>query len=584
MLSHILYVDLSNKLVKIRSRAKLFSKYLGGTGVAIRLLLEECPPNVDPFSPEAPIIMAAGPLTGLLPCCTKTVCMFKSPLTGNLGETHAGGRLASAIRFAGFGAIVIKGFADKLTYLTISDHKVSFHDAAALKGQPPSEVEKALRIPNVEGLQSVVSIGLAGEKLAWYTDANVDMYNHFGRLGLGAIFASKNLKAISITGTGEISAVNADALKLLYEELYQEAEKKGRMKKYHDLGTMENVLVLNELNALPTKNFTSGKFDFAEDISGEAFAEKQMIRKISCPGCPIACMHIAALKIPFATQHEIGPIFLRYDYEPVYALGSNLLIRDQNDVLKLILLADEYGLDAMMLGTVLAWVTEAYEKGLISNSETLNVKPSWGDVESYAQITENIVKMPNLFYTKLAQGVAAASEKYGGRDFAMAIGKNGLSGYLTGYASLLGTLVGARHSHNSNAGYSIDQESCKSSITYSEMVTKLIEEENWRCVQTSLVICLFARNIYTEEKVAEALKLVGINRSVDDLKKLGGEIFQNQYKFKFREGFDFHKENLPTRIFETPTMMGKLDRKLFANMLASYISKQFSRRGMKKES
>ncbi|MBS7643934.1 aldehyde ferredoxin oxidoreductase family protein [Candidatus Bathyarchaeota archaeon] len=582
MLSRILYINLTTKSVKIRSRVELFRKYLGGTGVAIRLLLEECPQNVDPFSPDAPIIMAAGPLTGLLPCCTKTVCMFKSPLTGNLGETHAGGRLASAIRFAGFGAIVIKGFADKLTYVTISDQKVGFHDAGAFKGQPPSVVEKALRIPNVEGLQSVVSIGLAGEKLVWYATANVDTYNHFGRLGLGAIFASKNLKAISITGTGEISAVNADALKLLYEELYQEAEKKGKMRKYHDLGTMENVLVLNEINALPTKNFTSGRFDFAENISGEAFAEKQMIRKVSCPGCPIGCMHIAALKIPFATQHEIGPIFLRYDYEPVYALGSNLLIKDQNDLLKLILLADEYGLDAMMLGTVLAWVTEAYEKGLISTSETLNVKPCWGDVESYIQITKNIVKMPNLFYTKLAQGVAEACEKYGGKDFAMAIGKNGLAGYLTGYAAFLGTLVGARHSHNSNAGYSIDQEACKSSLTHSEMVDKLIEEENWRCIQTSLVICLFARGIYTEEKVVEALKLVGINRSIDELKKLGREIFQNQYKFKFREGFDFHKENLPNRIFETPTLMGKLDRNVFTAMLAKYISKRFKRRELRK--
>jgi aldehyde:ferredoxin oxidoreductase len=508
--------------------------------------------------------------------------MFKSPLTGNLGETHAGGRLASAIRFAGFGAIVIKGFADKLTYLTISDDEVGFHDAGAFKGQPPSVVEKALRIPNVEGLQSVVSIGLAGEKLVWYATANVDAYNHFGRLGLGAIFASKNLKAISITGTGEISAVNADALKLLYEELYQEAEKKGKMRKYHDLGTMENVLVLNEINALPTKNFTSGKFDFAEDISGEAFAEKQLIRKVSCPGCPIACMHIAALKVPFAAQHEIGSIFLRYDYEPVYALGSNLLIRDQNDLLRLILLADEYGLDAMMLGTVLAWVTEAYEKGLISTSETLNVKPCWGDVESYIQITKNIVKMPNLFYTKLAQGVAEACEKYGGKDFAMAIGKNGLAGYLTGYAAFLGTLVGARHSHNSNAGYSIDQEARKSSLTYNEMVDKLIEEEDWRCVQTSLVICLFARGIYTGERVVEALKLVGINRSIDELKKLGREIFLNQYEFKFREGFDFHKENLPNRIFETPTLMGKLDRKVFTDMLAEYISKRFKRRGLEK--
>src|SRR4030066_2521094 len=117
VLANVLYIDLSQKKYWVERREDLFEKYLGGAGAAIQLLKEECPAGSDPLGPDNPIIVAVGPLTGLFPLASKTVAMFKSPLTGNLGESHAGGRSAVAIRSSGYGAIVIKRASGTPVYL-----------------------------------------------------------------------------------------------------------------------------------------------------------------------------------------------------------------------------------------------------------------------------------------------------------------------------------------------------------------------------------------------------------------------------------------------------------------------------------
>jgi len=117
MLRKVLYIDLAKKESWIEERHELFDQWLGGTGVGIKLLGEECPTGANPLSPEAPIILSIGPLNGIFPVATKAVATFKSPLTGELGESYAGGRLHLAMRFAGHEAIVIRGKAElRLTY------------------------------------------------------------------------------------------------------------------------------------------------------------------------------------------------------------------------------------------------------------------------------------------------------------------------------------------------------------------------------------------------------------------------------------------------------------------------------------
>jgi len=286
-------------------------------------------------------------------------------------------------------------------------------------------------------------------------------------------------------------------------------------------------------------------------------------------------MHVAKVRQPFASGYEYEPLDVYHNYESIYALGSNLCIKTAEEVLKLIHKANTLGIDTMLLGNVLAWATEAFEKGLINENQTAGIIPKWGDTETYLATIDRIVSKPNEFYAAMAQGAGKASEAYGGEDFAIVLGGNGLAGYHTGYGSILGTVVGGRHSHNNNAGYDIDQKILQRSLNPSHVVNELIKENEWRYVLTSLVICLFARRVYKEKIVVEALKAVGIERSVNHLEKLGREIYSRAFEFKFREGFDFNKVRIPRRLFESSTANGKIDEATLRDMLKEFVKVEF---------
>ena len=187
---------------------------------------------------------------------------------------------------------------------------------------------------------------------------------------------------------------------------------------------------------------------------------------------------------------------------------------------------------------------------------------------------ENIVKAPNEFYEALSQGVDHASAKYGGQDFAMALGGNEVSGYHTGPASIVGQLVGVRHSHLDNAGYSVDQKAAKKQLGLEEMVDEIIKEDNSRGVFNSLVGCLFARNIYTVDNIIEALNAIGIEKTKEELTVLGEKIFQEKYRFKTREKLDILKQRIPRRFYETVSTLGKINAETVEEMLKLYKQKR----------
>jgi len=577
-LQNVLYIDLTRRRFWVENRKDLFEKYLGGVGVATQLLLEECPKNVDPFDPENPIIFAVGPLTAVYPLASKTVAMFKSPHTGNLGESHAGGRSAVAIRSAGYGAIVIKGSSETPVYLAIHESKVYFRDASILWGMWSTFTVGRIIRENEPGagIRTIMRIGRAGERLVTYASVITETYRHFGRLGLGAVFGSKKLKAILVSGKHSIPVADKKMYRELYDEIYDTAVKSPIMRKYHDLGTPANVLPLNELGALPTKNLKQSKFEHAEKISGEFLAEHYLGRRIACSNCPVACIHLATLREPYIDEpYFYKTTWVSYDYEPLFALGSMLGGFNVPGLLKLLDEIDIQGLDAMSTGVTLAWATEAMEKGIITKNETLGLELKWGDYETYRKAVINIVKQPNEFYQALARGAEYAASKYGGKDFALTFGGNEMPGYHTGPAAYVGFLTGARHSHLDSAGYSYDQKMFKAQETPTpeKIAEQLVKEESWRQILSSLVICFFARNIYKPEIAVKALKTMGYDFTVEDLNKLGREILKKKYEFKFREGFDPSKLRIPKRILETPTPHGKLTEEEIRKAVNLYFEK-----------
>ncbi|MEM2154603.1 MAG: aldehyde ferredoxin oxidoreductase family protein [Nitrososphaeria archaeon] len=564
-LKNVLYIDLSRKKFWVEDRRNLFEEYLGGVGVASKILLEECPKNANPLGPENVIVFAVGPLNGLFPLASKTVACFKSPLTKFYGESHAGGRSAIAIRQAGYGAIVIKGESEIPVYVAVHGKNVLFRDASALWGLRNSiTVGRVLReIESGAGVRTIMRIGVAGENLVTYASVNTETYRHFGRLGLGAVFGSKKLKALVVSGKMTIPVSNAREYRELYDKIYMTSIKSSVMRKYHDLGTASNIIPLNTIHALPSKNLKESSFEYAENISGERLAEKYLGRRVACAHCPVACIHLASLREPYITEpYFYKTTMISYDHELLYSLGSMIGVRDAEGVLKLIDEVEKWGIDAMMTGTVLAWMTEAYERGVVGENETLGLKFEWGSVGTYIKAIEYIVKRNNEFYKAASEGLDTLSSRYGGKEFALSYGGNGMPGYHTGPGTHITYLTGARHSHLDSAGYSLDQETLKGKqLSEKEIAEKLFHEESWRQILSSLVVCFFSRGIYTPEIVCDALNILGYNFNEEELKRLGKKILRNKNDFREREGFNILDQKFPKRIFETPTPFGILEEK-----------------------
>jgi aldehyde:ferredoxin oxidoreductase len=570
----ILHVDLTSGQSHVEDREDLLRDYLGGSGVALRLLDEKVHADLDPLDAAQPIILAIGPLTTIFPVVTKTAATFRSPLTGEYGESHAGGYFASSLRYAGYDALVITGAAERLAYLLIDGDQVEVRAADAMAGMDIIETGRVIRdrIPGA-GHRSIIRIGPAGERGIRYANVNVDTFRHFGRLGLGAVFGSKNLKAVAVVGEGHIDLPeDSRAYKKVYAEVYDRVRHTDAMAKYHELGTPANILPLNELGALPTYNVRQGFFGEAAEISGEAFAENDLILKRACAGCQIGCIHVALHRRLFAPGWEYESTMVAYDHELIYAVGSLLGVGNRTLILRLIEEIDMASMDTISCGTALAWATEAMERCLVSPEQLGGVSLRWGDAESYASAITAIVRGDTELGRWLGQGEVAAAEHYGGQAYVAAVGGQGIAGYWTGYAHVLGHLLGARHSHLDNAGYALDQKL----EPYSDeaIVDRIIADEAERIVQTSIAICLFARGVYDLETISQALASVGIERSPGDLRSMGERLYWERIRLRDRLGFRASVEQIPQRFFETVTPRGRLERERVARMLEIYYNRQ----------
>ncbi|MFX0119160.1 MAG: aldehyde ferredoxin oxidoreductase N-terminal domain-containing protein [Promethearchaeota archaeon] len=579
----ILEIDLTTQRVRRYPRPELFTKWLGGVGIAINLLHENVSPEADPLGEDNAIIFAIGPLSTFYPIISKTVAVFKSPLTGDLGESYAGGRLSLAMRFTGLGAIIIKGKSEKTCFISITDEKVDIKRAGPLAYMYTSTLGRVLRdlIPVGPGRRSSIRIGQASENLVKYGNVIVDSFRHFGRLGVGTVLGAKRVKAIILSGSKEIplDSLNIDRRSYLktYQKIWDLCVKTNSMRKYHVLGTPQSVLPLNELNSLPTKNFKFGRFEMAEGISGEKFVETYLGRRISCNTCPVGCIHVAILRERYGADSpaDIHSIAVPYDYEPMYALGSTLQIGDGIELLKLIEQTERLGMDAITTGVILGWMAEAYEEQLLSDEDTKGLPIRFGRVNDFLEIIKRIAfrnSEEKDLYWYAGEGLDQLTEKYGGSEFAVRFNNNPPAGYSTGPYSMIGHAIGARHSHLDNAGYSLDQKTFDRTLSPSEAVLALAKEEEWRNVLNSLIICLFARSIYTPQIVTECLQNLGTNKSEEELIQLGLEIQKLRIKTKLRFGFEYETliEKIPKRIYEMPTAHGKIPKTQLSNLFKAY--------------
>ena len=562
----ILAVDLGTgrgKIVTMDGR----DSFVGGSGLAALLFSTYGHPEKPWNDPDQPLIFAIGPLTGYFPLMSKTVCAFKSPYHDQYAESHAGGRSALALRFADLDALVVTGKAAKPSCIAVASRNLLIKELPFVWGKDVFETGRMLRglVKRSGGHRTIMRIGPAGEKGSAMACINADTYRHFGRLGGGAVMGGKNLKAIVIEGDAAFALPESKEYPKVFQEAYTKVTGKDMMK-YHDIGTPINMAVLNEAKMLPIRNLQRTTDPAMNSISGEQFAELTLLRNGACSGCPVGCIHIGFVRERFTKEHRYLYRQVSYDHEPIFAVGAMLSIENCFSVLAIIDMAEKMGLDVMSAGVALAWATEATEKGVISEKETV-ARLSFGDTEAYKEAMLHLGRGTNDFYRLLAQGTLKAAEQYGGKDYACVLGQE-MAGYATGEVYFASQALGFRHSHLDSGGYSYDQKEMGKDTK--KAVDFLIKDEQGRVLLTSMVACLFARGVYTDEFLASCLNAVGYTAMAENLGTLASTIQQLRWKNRFATGFVPEEVTIPKRFHEITTVKGPLDSAFLSNLMEEY--------------
>ena len=562
----ILLVDLAigrGNVVTLEGR----DTFVGGSGLAALLYSKYGHPERPWNDPDQPLIFAIGPLTGYFPLMSKTVCAFKSPYHDQYAESHAGGRSALALRFADLDALVVVGMAATPSCIAVGSRDLVIKELPFVWGKDVFETGKMLRklVKRGGGHRTMLRIGPAGESGSAMACINADTYRHFGRLGGGAVMGIKNLKAIVIEGDASFSLPESKEYPKVFQEAYTKLTGKDMMK-YHDIGTPINMAVLNEVKMLPIRNLQRTTDPGIAGITGEKFADDALLRNAACSGCPVGCIHIGFVRERFQKEHRYIYRQVSYDHEPIFAVGAMLSVENCFEVLAIIDISEKMGLDVMSAGVALAWATEATEKGIISEKETI-VRLSFGDTEGYKQAMLHLGMATNDFYSILAQGTLRATEQYGGKDYACVLGQE-MAGYATGEVYFASQALGLRHSHLDSGGYSYDQK--ETSKDPSKAVDFLVKDEQGRVLLTSMVSCLFARGVYTDELLATCLQAIGYGSLAENLGPVSRNIQKLRWKNRFTTGFMPEEVIIPKRFYEITTVKGSLDSAYLSSLMVEY--------------
>ena len=563
----VLVVDLESSKSKVE---KIDGRNLvaGGSGLAALLYTIYGRPELDWDHPSQPFILAIGPLTGYYPLMSKTVCSFISPYHSQYTESHGGGRSALALFFAGYDALVIIGRAAELCCLSIGSNHVQIKDTGFMKGMNTASSGKLIRrmFKKSSGHRSILRIGPSGEIGSAMACINVDSYRHFGRLGGGAVMGVKNLKGLVINGDTSFTRPPGKAYPEVFKKVYGQVTSTDMMKKYYHLGTAVNLQGLNDIQSLPWHNLQQTSNTAVSKISGEAFAEKTLLRNGACSGCPVGCIHLGFFRDQFKKEARYLYHQVPYDYEPIFAAGTMLGVTDCFDILRILEDFELVSIDAMSGGVALAWATEATERGLISEKETL-VRLSFGDALAYQAAAQYLGRGANEFYRLLGMGTLKAAREFGGEDFGCVLGQE-MAGYATGELFFTAQALGFRHSHLDTGAYSWDQKHDTKEVD--EGVDFLMTDEPGRVFLTSMVACLFARSAYNDEQLGACLEAAGYGTLAGTISDTAEYIRKLRWKVRIDSGFKPEEILIPQRFYKVETWKGKIDRNYLDALKSEY--------------
>lgn len=415
----ILRVDLSSgRISEVPTASWDLRAFIGGSGLGARILFDEVSPGADPLDPENLLMFLTGPLAGTpAPTSGRHAVVAKSPATGAWGESDVGGTWGHTLKLAGYDGVIFEGGAPGPVYLWITREGAELRPAGHLWGRDSFETDALVKAETAPGA-AVTAIGPAGENLVLFASIMSDGRHAraAGRGGLGAVMGSKKLKAIAVLGDREPSIARRAELMASIREIAPTISQKAQGLRAQ--GTARGVTGAEALGDLPIKNWSQGAWKGAENLSGDAMAEKILTGRYACARCFIGCgREVKVDSGPYAGVESGGP-----EYETLASFGSLCLVDDLEAVAYANELSNRLGLDTISAGSAIAFAIEASQRGLIPVSETGGRRLAWGDPVVVVDLLRQIAARRGLG-DLLAGGVRKAASAIGGgsEDYAIEV-------------------------------------------------------------------------------------------------------------------------------------------------------------------
>ncbi len=579
MFGRLLRIDVGKRSSSVWKVPDDVRSYVGGIGYGVKILSDEVEPTVDPLSPANKIVLTVGPLTGTAaPMHAQSCIVTKSPLSGTILNSYAGGFLGPEIKFCGLDGIILEGAASEWSILLIDDLDVRFESATGLLGKTTEEAEATIKETFGEEYRTI-SIGPAGEQAVAMASAFSET-RAFGRGGVGAVLGSKKIKAIGIRGSQGVSVENPGLFGALVSQ-NMECLRGARSEEYNlvgifsKYGTGGGMQLVQGHGALPTKNHTYGSFEHAEKIDGLYYEDNLYTRRIACFGCPIHCGRLH--RFSGADGRQLwgrGP-----EYETMFALGSNVLNGDANTLAEANRLTEQYGMDSLTTGVTIAWALEMGEAGKLSEPG-LDLK--FGNADTLLQLIHKIGEregIGDMLANGPRQAALALGESTVGR--AMQVKNSGFAAWMprrmkgTGLAYATSNR-GACHKRapiGAEIAGALDMDS------YEGKAAVVIDVQNTVNAVFTLISCRFHEFVTDHEMYPKFLAAAtGQTMTWNELVALGERIWNLEKLFNLKAGLTRSDDQLPDKCFEP--VLGKtsqssvIEKQQFEAMLDEYYKRR----------
>ena len=588
----ILRVNLTTcRIEKQQHNEEFYRTYMGGGAFGTYFLLKETPGSLDALAAEnvltiAPGITTGAAVSGLSRCCITAL----SPETGAVGDSQTGGSIGPTIKRAGYDAIVITGKAKKASYLFVDDDDVQIRDADHLKGRTVLEAHDALTAELGRQGLSILQCGPAGEKMVRFACLLADLNDVAGRTGMGAVFGSKNLRAVVVRGKKRVGFADPDGLKKLARLAVERLDDSGFPNTLRKYGTAGTLATQAEGGNLSTHNYSrSYRSDYSQ-LDGAAIESRIGAGQTTCFGCVVGCRKKVKADRPYQVTDRIGGP----EFETLGLLGSNLDITDPVAVAKANELCNNYGIDTITMGGLAGYLFESLQKGLIPPQAVGDRTLGFGDPDALLWLIELVARREGVGDV-LADGFEAAIETFGRQTAAVAVRVkgHGLPAHMPQVKPSQALMyavcpIGADHmscehdwllADNSETAKGLGILDCgEVDSTGLDKVRMTVYSQYYYSLLDTLCLCMFCWNLgglFNYGELRDLLRCTtGWDCTLWELMKVGERRVNMMRRLNARRGLTRRDDRLPeklgTPLPDGPAKGKRVDPEAFAGMLDRY--------------